>query len=780
MKQPISEHGTSGQQGPMSSDGAGERRPPETDGRRFRFEHGDTAREQAADASGQHGPMSPDGTGERRPPETDGRRFRSEHENTEREPPPCSPKWQKADHFRQESGQARFSERLRHDGDEPPPGGDASGSAAGPDRKARCNGRRMEKSKLRAERSGAKLNKAREKLAAKKPRRPPGMVKTLMKKAGAGTWYYAHQKIHEVEQENVGVEAAHKTELAGEGAVRGVTRFVKHRIRTHPARRVAKLEKRDIKARADYAYRKLAQEHPELKNNPVSRYWQKRRLRKQYAKQTREAAKQGARAAKGAAATVRRIGRALWTAATSHPAVALIVLCVFILILVLQSCVASMGSIGNGILGAVGGTSYVAQDTDIDRAELAYTGWEADLQLEIDDAKTTHPGYDEYRYNVEDISHNPYELMAFLTAVYGNFTYSGVEDALKQIFNEQYTLSFTEDVETKTRTVTSTDPATGQETESEETYDWRVLNINLKARSFTDVVSSRMDSGQLQRYNVYLVTKGNRQYLQNPFSFDWLPYVTDYYGYYADPSADTKEYRKGVDIVIPSGSAVLAGLDGTVTSAGGDGSGGRTVVIDGGNGLTAKYEHCGSLLVNAGQTVKAGDTIAKAGSAGLYLEIDKDRQPLNPLYFAVTGDEGQGPSYSTDPGAPMGDGSYAALIAEAEKYLGYPYVFGGSTPETSFDCSGFVCWVLNQSGVANVGRTTAQGLYNLCTPVSPDEARPGDLVFFQGTYSTSSTATHVGIYVGNGRMIQAGNPIGYADITTSYWQSHFYAFGRIH
>jgi cell wall-associated NlpC family hydrolase len=289
-----------------------------------------------------------------------------------------------------------------------------------------------------------------------------------------------------------------------------------------------------------------------------------------------------------------------------------------------------------------------------------------------------------------------------------------------------------------------------------------------------------MDSEQLQRYDVYMATKGNRQYLQNPFSFDWLPYVTGYYGYYIDSSTETKEYHEGVDIGVPEGTAVLAGLDGTVTFAGNDGSGSKTVILDDGNGLTAKYEHCGSLLVSTGQTIKAGNTVAKAGSAGLYLEIDKDGQSLNPLYFAVTGDDGQGPSYSADPGAPMDEGSYAALIAEAEKYLGYPYVWGGSTPETSFDCSGFVCWVLNQSGVANVGRTTAQGLYNLCTPVSPDEAQPGDLIFFQGTYSTSSTVTHVGIYVGNGRMIQAGNPIGYADITTSYWQSHFYAFGRIH
>jgi cell wall-associated NlpC family hydrolase len=162
----------------------------------------------------------------------------------------------------------------------------------------------------------------------------------------------------------------------------------------------------------------------------------------------------------------------------------------------------------------------------------------------------------------------------------------------------------------------------------------------------------------------------------------------------------------------------------------------------------------------------------------LHLEILKDGIYLNPIYFADTGSYNLTPNYG-DPGSPMGDGTYAALIAEAEKYLGYPYVWGGSTPATSFDCSGFVCWVLNQSGAASVGRTTAQGLYNLCTPVSPADARPGDLIFFQGTYSTTDTVTHVGIYVGNNLMINAGDPIKYERIDSAYRAASFYAFGRI-
>jgi murein DD-endopeptidase MepM/ murein hydrolase activator NlpD len=421
-------------------------------------------------------------------------------------------------------------------------------------------------------------------------------------------------------------------------------------------------------------------------------------------------------------------------------------------------------------------------------AELAYTEWETDLQLEINNAESTYPNYDEYRYNVADISHNPYELMAFLTAVYDDFTYSGVESVLRDIFSEQYTLTFTEEIEVRYRTETDTwtDEDGNTHTDTYEVaYNYYILNINLTARSFSDVVFNRMNAEQRERFNVYMITKGNRQYLQRPFGeTNWLPYVTSYYGYRVHPITGEKNYHKGLDIGMPEGTEILAGHGGTVTFAGNSGDYGLVVVIEDGDGLVSKYAHCSALLVSAGQTVNAGDLIAKVGNTGqstgphLHLEIIKDGVYLNPLYFAVTNDYGQGPTYG-DPGTPMGDGSYAALIAEAERYLGYPYVWGGSSPSTSFDCSGYVCWVINQSGVGSVGRIGAQGLYNLCTPVSPSEAQPGDLIFFTGTYSAPSPVTHVGIYVGGGQMIHCGNPISYASINTSYWQSHFYSFGRL-
>ena len=330
------------------------------------------------------------------------------------------------------------------------------------------------------------------------------------------------------------------------------------------------------------------------------------------------------------------------------------------------------------------------------------------------------------------------------------------------------------------------------------TYEWRILNVNLTAKSFTDVIAARMNAEQAQLFNVLMMTKGNRQYVSNVFGdTNWLPYVTSYYGYRVHPISGEKNYHKAVDIGMPQGTEILAGHDGVVTQAGEAGSYGLIVVLEGtmedGKTLTTKYAHCSELLVSAGQEVKQGDVIAKVGSTGdstgphLHLEVLVDGQHLNPLYFADTGDHtgtnlipgsAGGPEIPAYPGAPMGDGDYAALITEAQKHLGKPYVFGASGPN-SFDCSGFVSYVLNQSGVANVGRSTAQGLFNMSTPVSRENAQPGDLIFFTGTYSAGTPVTHVGIYIGNGQMIHAGDPVQYANINTSYWTEHFYAFGRI-
>lgn len=298
---------------------------------------------------------------------------------------------------------------------------------------------------------------------------------------------------------------------------------------------------------------------------------------------------------------------------------------------------------------------------------------------------------------------------------------------------------------------------------------------------------------QTDRYGVYMQTCGNRQCYGNPFDFPWIAYVTSPYGYRIHPTAGTNDLHRGIDIGVAAGTPIKAIQDGRVISAGNAGDYGLCVVIEGEDGYQSRYAHCSSLSVSAGQVVKQGDSIATVGSTGsstgahLHLEVTHNGQYLNPYYYVDNGGDGYlpgggvagGPNFPADPGTAMGDGSFAAMLAEAEKYLGFPYVWGGSSPSTSFDCSGFVSWVINHSGVGNVGRQTAQGLYNLCTPVSRENMQPGDLVFFTGTYSAATPVTHVGIYVGGGRMIHCGKPISYANIDGNYWSSKFYSGGRL-
>lgn len=403
-----------------------------------------------------------------------------------------------------------------------------------------------------------------------------------------------------------------------------------------------------------------------------------------------------------------------------------------------------------------------------------------------------------YRYQIDAIEHDPYQLMGFLTVMYQNFSYTEIENALRQLFEEQYTLSFSEETEIRYRTVTESDSETGEETEVQEPYEWRILNVKLTAKPFANLIVTKMNAEQKELCEILLQTKGNRQYVKNVFGVNWLPYVTSTYGYRVHPISGEKNYHTGVDIGMAEGTDILAGHDGVVTLSGEAGGYGLCIVLEGeaydGHALTTKYGHCSRLLVNEGQQVKAGDVIARVGNTGnstgahLHLEVLVDGQYLNPLYFADTGDTsasalpdgvtGSGDYFDYDiPSEALGDEQFAAMIEEAEKYLGYPYVWGGASPSTSFDCSGYVSWVVNHSGW-DFGRLTADGLLGVCTPVSRENAKPGDLVFFQGTYNTAG-ASHVGIYVGGGMMIHCGDPISYANINTNYWQSHFYTFGRL-
>ena len=685
--------------------------------------------------------------------------------------------------------------------------------------------KKLTKARRKAERTAEKLEQAENRLPARrrlrmetasdldtgkakkrlkfekevKPQRAhvKGPVPMRPVKAGANMAIgYAHKKIYQAENENVGIKAVHRTELAGESGLR----MAYHRHKTAPYRRVAKLQQKSARANTRLAYRQTLHDSPELKKNLLARMWQKQKIKRQYAKAAREAKKAGKRA-KDAAVTTEKIAAGVVHAVRRHPVICGIVLLLLLVFFLIASLISSFSNLGAGGLGSLAASTYLADDADINNAELVYTEWETDLQMQINRVETDRPGYDEYRYNIGPIEHDPYVLMGYLTSTYQDFTYAQIESVLRELFNGQYSLSFSEETETRYRTETSVDPETGEETEEEVPYEWHILNVTLTSTLLENLVVSRMNADQKEICEILLQTKGNRQYVKNVFGTNWLPYVTSYYGYRVHPISGGKNYHTGVDIGMPQGTEILAGHDGTVTLAGEAGGYGLCVAIEGeayeGHSLTTKYGHCSQILVSAGQEVKAGDVIAKVGSTGnstgphLHLEVLVDGQYMNPLYFADTGDTserhlpeagagGGGNYFDYDvPPEALADEKFAAMLAEAEKYLGYPYVWGGASPSTSFDCSGYVSWVVNHCGVGwNFGRLTADGLLGVCTPVSSADARPGDLIFFQGTYNTSG-ASHVGIYVGNGMMIHCGDPISYANINTSYWQQHFYTFGRL-
>ena len=525
---------------------------------------------------------------------------------------------------------------------------------------------KISKSKLRMETREDKLNRARKKLEGKKPPKPRGPVRRVLGAAGWNVHGFVHGKVYEVEHENVGTEGAHRSELVGEAVGRAAVHTVKKRIREHPARAVHKAEAQYIKARADYQFRMAAQENPELAKNAVTRYWHKQKLKKQYAKQARQAAKQtakqGAKAAGKTAAATEKLAERAVAFVKRHPVGALIALACVVLVLSLQSCASSLVSLGNAAAGAVGATTYPAQDGDMLGAEAAYCSLEAELQHYLDTYESTHD-YDEYHFDLDAIEHDPYVLISFLSAWHeGEWTLADVQPTLQMLFDRQYTL--TENVVKERRYYIETDTWTDEDgnthTDSYRVYyDYYICTVTLDNFNLSHLPIYIMGEDKVSRYSLYMATLGNR-----PDLFPGSSYV----GKYTSP---------------PEGYEV--------------------------------------------------------------------------------------------PGEYLDDETFAAMLSEAEKYLGYPYVWGGSSPATSFDCSGFVSWVVNHSGW-NVGRLGAQGLYNICTRTS--SPRPGDLVFFKGTYDTPGVS-HCGIYVGDGMMIHCGDPISYANLNSSYWQAHFYAYGRL-
>ena len=511
--------------------------------------------------------------------------------------------------------------------------------------------------------------KARSKLHFEKvekhpPKLKPNPASRPVQEAGL----YLHGKIHEVEQENVGVESGHKAEELAERQAGKALRNARRRHKLKPYRAAAKAERKSMAANAEFVYQKSLRDNPELAqavSNPISRLWQKQHIKREYAKAALAAGRGAAGSAKTTASAARKAaekGKQAASLVARHWKGALLIGGVGLLLMLimggLQSCTAMFGSAGTGLAA----TSYLSEDSDMLGAEAAYAGMEADLQYELDHYETLHPGHDEYRFELDEIGHDPYVLTSILSALHnGVFTLEEIQGDLAMLFEQQYTLTERVEVEIRYRTVTHTD-SDGNEYEEEVPYRYSICYVTLKNADLSHLPVYLMSEKQLSLYAAYMQTLGNRQDL------------------------------------FPSGSYPNA------------------------------------------------STIKK------------------PTYYEI-------------PPEALKDEAFAAMIAEADKYVGYPYVWGGSSPSTSFDCSGFISWVLNHSGWS-VGRQTAQGLYNLCTPVTAEQAKPGDLVFFVGTYDTPGVS-HVGLYVGNSVMLHCGDPISYTNLNSSYWQIHLFCYGRL-
>lgn len=531
---------------------------------------------------------------------------------------------------------------------------------------------KMRSKKLKSDQEAkAKKNAAASGKKGGKPKKPGNLAADALSAK-------AHQSVRNADQDNnSGVEAAHFTEGSAEGAARAGSRFQYGR-KLRQYKKLERLEKKGNKDAVDSIFAERMKSDPQAGSNLFSRWRQKQAIKKEYA-----ATKAGAAAAENTASGTAKaaqgtvsITEKAFQFVQSHSHIIIGIAAVGLLVLVIAGSVSSCSVLINGGGNVVLGTSYTAEDEDLKGVETDYTKLEDKLRKQIDRIETDHPGYDEYRYNLAEIGHNPYELASLLTVEFENYTRSQVQARLQSIFEAQYELKLEEKVEIRTRKETRVgyryNPITGTgHTYTYQVtvqYEYKILNVTLLNRGVDYVArNSGLTDDQLQRYEVTLECRGNRD-----------------------------DLFAGIAFATPDG----------------------------------------------------------AGSSGEYQDYDI-------------------------PGEALTDEKFRKMITEAEKYLGYPYVWGGSSPSTSFDCSGFVSWVINHCGNGwNVGRQTANGLMGKCDIIPKSEAKPGDLIFFQKTYNTSG-ASHVGIYVGNGMMIHCGSPISYASIETSYWRQHYYCMGRI-
>ena len=482
-----------------------------------------------------------------------------------------------------------------------------------------------------------------------------------------------HGKIHESERDNVAVEASHKSELFAEQGVGRALRWHRNRRRSTPYRALRHAEKRAAKENINLAWQTALRDNPELqRKHALAKWMQKQKLKRKYAQAAHEA-KQTARHTQNVLNATGQIVRAIQQYVAAHKSLLAVVALLALVVVFFSAGITSCTAMLSGFQSSYISASYMANEQDICNSDLYYTELETDLQIDIDQTEENYPGYDEYRYNIGEISHNPYELTGYLSTKFNAFTFDQVQAEIARLFGEQYQL--TREVIVETRYDSDDEP-----------YDWYVLQTTLTVRPLSDVILESLTPGeQTDRYGVYMQTLGNRQAYGNPFDFPWLGYASSDYGYRVHPITGEKNLHRGVDIAVAQGTPIKAIQDGRVVSAGESGSYGLCVVIEDDKGYQSRYAHCSSLSVSAGQEVKRGDVIAAVGSTGqstgphLHLEVMLNGEYLNPYYFVDTGGAGGGaipgtpggPVIPDYPGEPPSDETFAAMLAEAEKYLGY-------------------------------------------------------------------------------------------------------------
>lgn len=605
-----------------------------------------------------------------------------------------------------------------------------------------------------------------------------------------GTNKAYHHKMDDVEDENVGVESVHKSQELGEKALGKTNNYRIHRKNKKLKREHQEVIKaKKLKEKLDFN-KTLNEDRKYQESSGMNKYMQKWRLKRQYNQRTRRTLKKRfTDGIKGGSDVIKGVTRKAGKKAGAY-----IVALAFLLIMIMtitQSC----SNIIMGGLGTIAGTSYQASDIEITAADIEYTRLETGLLLTLQDIEIDYPRYDEYRYDLDGVGHDPHELLAYLTSKYGDFKIADIKGELQRIFNEQYELTLREIVEIYTTTEDYTDSETGETYQIEVEHEKYILMTTLRTRALGEVLVENLDNEEKELYDVLMVSKGNFMVYESPVEGDWKQSITSIFGWRIHPVHKTSKFHTGLDIAKAEGSPLYAIFDGTVKKVGYDSNGyGHYIIIEDKNGIKALYGHCSSIEVSQGKSIEKGDIIAKVGSTGvstgahLHLELeDSEGNLLNP-YFYLYSESGSPLGMNAyyngytgnygNPGIPYDDESVRALFKEADKHLGKRYVFGANGPNT-FDCSSFVSWVFRNSGIYNIPRTTAQGIFNQSTPVSPSEAKAGDIIFFTGTYNAGVPVSHVGIYAGNGMMVHAGDPVQYTNIETNYWRNHLYSFGRL-